>query len=111
MADFASKHCKPCEGGMPPLSPEKIQEFLKNLTGWQLDQAGISISKHWRFKGFSSLMFFINGVAFLANQEQHHPDVTFSYNTCTIKLTTHAINGLSENDFIVAAKIEKLLLL
>lgn len=107
MSDLAEKKCVPCEGGAAPLSAEKIKAHLANLDNWQLDQQ--EIFKEYSFKNFYKTMAFVNAIAWVANQENHHPDLKIGYNYCKVYLTTHAINGLSENDFIIAAKIDVLL--
>ena len=103
------KHCQPCEGGIAPLSEAQITPLLTKLTDWQLSADHKKIHKRFNFKGFNKTMGFINAVAWIANGEQHHPDVIFGYNYCDITYTTHAIDGLSENDFICASKIDLLM--
>jgi 4a-hydroxytetrahydrobiopterin dehydratase len=105
--DLAQKHCVPCEGGIKPLAPEQIQTHLKRLPGWVL--AKDEIVKNFAFKNFYETMGFVNAVAFIANREDHHPEMEVAYKTCRLRFSTHAIGGLSENDFICAAKIEALL--
>ena len=98
----------PCEGGTPPLTPKMIGEYLPQLNSWEvLDN--LKIRKRFKFKNFMEAMGFVNKVAEVAEAESHHPDITINYNRVTISLTTHAIGGLSENDFIVAAKLEELI--
>ena len=105
--DLTDKHCKPCEGGMPPLSQSKATELLQQLDGWaQYDHL---IGKTFEFKSYYQTMSFVNAVAWLSHREDHHPDMTVSYKKCHVEYTTHAINGLSENDFICAAKVDALL--
>ncbi|MDP1558322.1 MAG: 4a-hydroxytetrahydrobiopterin dehydratase [Nitrosomonas sp.] len=104
--DLASKQCKPCEGGVPPLSLDEISALLLQLDGWQsVDQL---IRKTYVFKNYYQTMAFVNATAWISHREDHHPDITVGYNQCLIEYTTHEINGLSENDFICAAKIDKL---
>jgi 4a-hydroxytetrahydrobiopterin dehydratase len=105
--DLAQKRCVPCEGGTKPFSPEQIQAHLKLLPGWVLEKD--EIMKTYSFKNFYETMGFVNAVAFIANHENHHPEMAVAYKTCQVRYTTHAIGGLSENDFICAAKIEALL--
>ncbi len=105
--DLAQKRCVPCEGGTKPLPPEQIQTYLKRLPGWVL--AKDEIVKTYSFKNFHETMGFVNAVAFIANREDHHPEMEVAYKTCQVRYSTHAIGGLSENDFICAAKIEALL--
>ena len=102
------KKCVPCEGGTPPLTLEQITDYQKQLqTPWEL-QGIIKISKKYIFKDFKESMAFVNKVAVLAESEQHHPDIYIFYSTVRLELWTHAIGGLSENDFIMAKKIELL---
>lgn len=110
--DLSQKKCKPCEGGTKPLNRVMVEGYLADLPGWELrDTAGQSpwIEKAFPFKNFHETMAFVNAVAFIAHREDHHPDLEVSYKACKVKYSTHAIKGLSENDFICAAKIEKLL--
>ncbi len=106
--DLSSKRCVPCEGGVPPLSKETIAELLKKLTDWHVNTEGTQLTRRFVFKGFYKTMAFVNAVAWIANQENHHPDMEIGYNYCVVHYTTHAINGLSENDFICAAKVDEL---
>lgn len=99
-----TKHCKPCEGGTPPLSSEKITELLKQIEGWDLFDR--LIGKVYNFKNYYETMAFVNAVAWISHREDHHPDMIVSYNKCRVEYSTHAIGGLSENDFICAAKID-----
>jgi len=108
MSDLAAKKCVPCEGGMPPLTAEEIKPYLDQAKGWSL--VGIQkIFREFKFSGFKEAMNFVNKVATIAEAEGHHPDFAILYNRVIINLTTHAIGGLSDNDFILAAKIDKLL--
>lgn len=102
--DLANKQCKPCEGGVPPLSPDEASKLMQQLEGWSL--ANNKISKTFEFKNYYQTMAFVNAVAWISHREDHHPDMAVGYNKCHIEYTTHAINGLSENDFICAAKID-----
>jgi 4a-hydroxytetrahydrobiopterin dehydratase len=108
MNDLASKKCIPCEGGTAKISVKTAQSMLQSLHGWQLDKDDLSISKKFNFKNYYHTMAFVNLIAWISHQENHHPDMVVSYNSCEVKYTTHAINGLSENDFICASKIDKL---
>ena len=109
MNDLASRTCQSCEGGIPYLEAAKAQELLKQLDGWTLNDASTKISRKFSFKDFYQTMAFVNAVAWIANQEGHHPDLELSYNSCLAHFSTHAIGGLSENDFICAAKVDALL--
>ena len=109
LCDLTDKTCKPCEGGVAPLTQQEAEEAMPQLEGWVLSEDGKMISRTFRFKDFYQNMAFINAMAWIANSEDHHPDFSAGYNTCEIAYTTHAIGGLSENDFICAAKINALL--
>ena len=109
MNELAGKHCIPCEGGVAALTQEQAQQYLQNLSpDWQLIDAGKAIKRDYSFKNFYHTMSFVNALAHIANREDHHPDLELGYNYCHIKFSTHAIGGLSENDFICAAKIDGL---
>jgi len=106
---LTQRKCMPCEGGTEPLDSQRISELLPQIPGWQVDDAGKKIFRRFEFKGFYKTMAFINAMAWIANQEAHHPDFEGGYNFCLVNFTTHAIDGLSENDFICAAKLNDLL--
>ena len=107
--DLTQKKCVPCEGGTPPLRNEEIEKYLSQLkTKWDVVE-GRKIKKQFIFEDFKKAIEFVNKVANIAEREQHHPDIHIFYSKVTIELWTHAIGGLSENDFIIAAKIENLL--
>lgn len=106
VCDLSKKSCKPCEGGVPPLEQAKIDLLLKELSGWE--QAGNEIVKTYRFKNYHETVAFVNATAWVSHREGHHPDLAVAYNQCLIRYSTHAIGGLSENDFICAAKIDSL---
>lgn len=105
--DLLAKHCVPCEGGTPPLASHEIEHLLQQVQDWHAIE-NHKIRKEFRFKDFEEVMRFVNKVAGLANMEGHHPDMHVSYSRVVIELWTHAIGGLSENDFILAAKIDSL---
>lgn len=106
--DLTKKKCKPCEGGTPPLSQDEISEYTKHIQeDWKVEE-NKKISKDYSFVNFKHTMDFVNKVADLAEEEGHHPDMHVYYGKVTIELTTHAIKGLSENDFILASKIDNL---
>ncbi len=109
MNDLTQKHCKPCEGGVAPLSPDDARKMLAQLEGWQLRQDGREIFKVFEFKNYHRTMAFVNAVAWIAHRENHHPDLEVGYSRCVVRYSTHAIGGLSENDFICAAKVDALL--
>lgn len=109
MTDLATQKCKPCEGGVEPLSPEESAALLVSLdSGWSISEDGKSIFQEYRFPAFSRTMAFVNAVAWVATTEGHHPDMRVGYSICEVTYTTHAIGGLSDNDFICAAKIDRL---
>lgn len=106
VCDLTQKNCKPCEGGVPPLSQPEIDGMMHKLQGWM--QQGKLISKTYEFKDYYQTMSFVNATAWVSNREDHHPDLEVGYNKCRVSFMTHAIDGLSENDFICAAKIDAL---
>ena len=102
-------HCVPCEGGVEPMEKEEVSKYLTLLkTPWDVTKDNKLISKDFKFKDFKEAMEFVNKVADIADEQGHHPDIKISYNKVIIELTTHAIGGLSINDFIIASKIERL---
>ncbi|MGZ8154719.1 MAG: 4a-hydroxytetrahydrobiopterin dehydratase [Burkholderiales bacterium] len=106
MEDLATRKCKPCEGGVAPLKPQEIENLLKALKDWRLVDG--AIAKTYSFKNHYQALAFVNAVAWISHREDHHPDTSVGYNTCRVAYVTHAINGLSENDFICAAKVDAL---
>lgn len=107
--DLAQQRCKPCEGGVPPLTADQAAELLSALdAGWSISKDGLSISRSFEFSQYSQTLGFANAVAWIAIAEGHHPILTIEYGRCHVSYTTHAINGLSDNDFICAAKIDRL---
>lgn len=109
MAELKQKKCQPCEGGIEPVLPEEAAEQVAKLDGWKLTDGGKAIRKQWVTKDFSAAIDFFQRVADVANAEDHHPDLHLTgYRNVAIELSTHAIKGLSENDFILAAKIDEL---
>lgn len=102
------KHCKPCEGGVLPMELAEIKTNIAPLKNWNLSEDKKSIWKLWLFKNHHQVMAFINAIAFISHRENHHPDIIFGFNNCHVRYTTHAIGGLSENDFICASKIDAL---
>lgn len=110
MSHLADQHCKPCEGGTEPLTGDAVTERLETLSSyWQRDDDEPRIVGTFKFKNYYETQAFVNAVAYIAHREDHHPDITFGYNKAEVVYTTHAINGLSDNDFISAAKIDRLL--
>jgi 4a-hydroxytetrahydrobiopterin dehydratase len=109
MNDLAKKHCVPCEGGVTPLGGPELQSYLGDVPFWKLSSDGKSISREFVFKDFVEGVVFITDIAHIAEEEGHHPDLNLhSYKKVLVTLSTHAIKGLSENDFILATKIDRL---
>ncbi|MEK7175495.1 MAG: 4a-hydroxytetrahydrobiopterin dehydratase [Patescibacteria group bacterium] len=106
MQNLLKKKCVPCEGGVKALSKIEVEKYLKEIPGWEFSNG--KIYKTFRFKDFIGAINFVNNIAELAENENHHPDIHVNYNKVLIELWTHAINGLSENDFILAIKIAEL---
>ena len=109
MTDLTEQQCQACEGGVEPMNATEVDEQIAQIPSWQPNESKTTISKPFQFKNFYRTMSFVNAVAWLANKEGHHPDMQIGYNYCHITFMTHAIKGLSMNDFICAAKIEKLI--
>lgn len=109
MSDLTKKHCIPCESGDPPLPEEKEDELKAQVSDWSLLRDGEhKLRRQFKFKNFKQAMIFVNKVAKIADEEGHHPDIYIFYNKVQLDLFTHAVGGLSENDFIMAAKVDKL---
>ena len=106
---LSNKSCISCEGKMTPLTKKEAEILLEQLADWILDDSGTEISKAFQFKNFYQTVGFINAIAWIVNQENHHPYLEISYNRCRVHFTTHSIQGLSESDFICAAKIDQLI--
>lgn len=104
--DLAQKKCKPCEGGVKPLERDEVNQLLGTLQGWQYRDN--VIQKTYQFKNYYHTLAFVNATAWISHRENHHPDIQVGYNKCVVSYSTHAIDGLSENDFICAAKIDML---
>jgi len=104
---LGAKTCVPCQGGIPPLDPEKANELLISTPNWVLNEDATRISQSIIFKDFKEAMKFVNQVATLAEEEGHHPDISIHWNKVDLLLYTHKINGLHENDFIMAAKFNR----
>ena len=107
MNDLLSKKCKPCEGGVAPYSTPQANDMLKALKGWIIENG--RLVKLYPFTNYYQTMAFVNALAWISHREDHHPDLTVAYNQCRVAYWTHAIGGLSENDFICAAKCDSLL--
>lgn len=107
MSNLLTKKCVPCEGGATPLTRAQAAELGKQTPEWGISDDGKKIFRTIKFKNFKETSFFFNKVAEIAESENHHPDFLVHWGSMTLTLWTHAINGLSENDFIVAAKIDE----
>lgn len=108
MIDWASRHCEPVPRGTEPLSPETARLRLETLEGWDLDAAGKEIRKTFSFPNYHETLAFVNATAWVSHREDHHPDLEVGYNRCTVRYSTHDVGGLSDNDFICAAKIDRI---
>ncbi len=109
-SDLSSKHCESCEGIGSALNPEQIKNLMPQLaTGWEATADHREIKKSFKFKDFYETMSFVNAIAWMANKENHHPDMEVGYNYCHVTFMTHALNGLTHNDFICAAKVDQLI--
>ena len=105
-AELAQQKCQPCEGSVAPLSEQRAAELLQQLDGWA--RTGREIVKTYQFENYYQTMAFVNMTAWLSHREDHHPDLQVGYNNCRVAYHTHAIGGLSDNDFICAAKLDAL---
>ncbi len=106
MNDLAKKHCAPCEGGVAPYAPDEARALLAQLKGWIIEDR--RLVKLYPFSNYYQTMAFVNALAWISHREDHHPDLAVGYNQCRVSYSTHAIDGLSENDFICAAKCDAL---
>ena len=110
MADvihLKNRHCRPCEGGTSPLAEDRVRALLEQVPGWEREDK--EIVRTFTFKNHYRTMAFVNAVAFVSHREDHHPMMEVGYKTCKVRYSTHAIGGLSENDFICASKVDALL--
>jgi 4a-hydroxytetrahydrobiopterin dehydratase len=110
MTKLFDKKCLPCEGGVPSLDLSEIHKYQKKVDGWDVKQNEKQIfflEKNFKFKDFMTSQIFVNKVGEISENENHHPDISFGWGYAKIQITTHAIEGLSENDFILAAKIDQ----
>ena len=111
MNDLADKKCVPCEGSTPPFDKAEIHKYLKKVDGWdvKIDEGkSYFLVKEFKFKNFTQSQNFVNKVGNIAESEGHHPDISFGWGYCKIRIFTHAIKGLAESDFILAAKIDRI---
>ena len=108
MTELAARQCQPIPKGTPPLGLEQASELLREIPAWSLTHSSTTLSREFRFKDFHQTMAFVNAVAWVAHQTDHHPDLEVGYNRCAVHFSTHSISGLSDNDFICAARIDAL---
>ena len=111
MSDLSKKKCVACDGNTPAFDTTEIHKYLKKVDGWDVKSTkdkNYYLIKNFKFKNFEESLDFTNKVGEIAEQENHHPDISFGWGYCKIKIFTHAIKGLAESDFILAAKIDKL---
>ena len=109
--DLSKKKCIPCEGNIPPFDFTEIHKYLKKVDGWDVkknEQENYYLIKKFKFKNFKESQNFVNQAGDIAEKENHHPDIFFGWGYAQIKIFTHAINGLAESDFVLAAKIDKI---
>ena len=112
MTDLAKKKCVACDGNVPPFDTTEIHKYLKKVDGWYVKSnkdKSFYLIKNFKFKNFLESQKFVNNVGVISEEEGHHPDIFFGWGYAKINITTHAIKGLSENDFILAAKIDKII--
>jgi len=109
MTELDNKHCVPCEGGIPALTAEQAEKLMQNLhESWELVDDGTAISRTFHFRNYYRTMAFVNTVAWVAHREDHHPDMAVAYGHCKVRYNTHAVGGLTENDFICARLVDQL---
>ena len=106
MESLSKKRCKPCEGGVAPYNEQQARAMLAQLKGWALQEG--KLVKVYPFANYHHTMAFVNALAWISHREDHHPDLEVGYNKCRVSYWTHAVGGLSENDFICAAKCDAL---
>ena len=111
MTDLASKKCIPCEGNIPAFDQSEIHKYLKKIDGWEVksnQDKSFYLIKEFKFKNFMESQGFVNKIGDIAENENHHPDISFGWGYCKVKIFTHAIKGLAESEFILAAKIDRI---
>jgi 4a-hydroxytetrahydrobiopterin dehydratase len=106
-SEWLSKRCKPCEGGVKPLDLQEAKQLISELPGWKLREDGKAIQKEYSLKNFREVIGFFNEIAEVCEAENHHPELKISYRRVGVEFSTHSIKGLSENDFILAAKFDR----
>ena len=111
MSDLSKKKCIACDGNVPPFDTTEIHKYLKKVDGWSVNSdndKSYYLIKEFKFKNFIESQNFVNKVGNISEEEAHHPDISFGWGYCKVKIFTHAIKGLAESDFILAAKIDKI---
>ena len=111
MSDLSKKNCVSCDGDIPPFDTSEIHKYLKKVDGWNVksnSDKNFYLIKDFKFDNFEDSLTFANTVSNIAEEENHHPDISFGWGYCKVKIFTHAIKGLAESDFILAAKIDKI---
>lgn len=106
--NLVEKSCVPCQGGAPPLQRAEAEQLLAQTPGWSLTHDGARLERHFTFANFSAALDFVNRIGDIAEREGHHPDIRFGWGYATVELYTHKIDGLHENDFVMAAKVNQL---
>jgi 4a-hydroxytetrahydrobiopterin dehydratase len=109
MTELRKKKCTPCEGGIPPMTLEEAEEMQKQVPAWEVIDDGQALRRLFNFKDHYEVMAFVNAIAWISHRENHHPSLEVGYSRCEVVYSTHAVEGLTENDFICAAKIDALL--
>ena len=109
MTELRKKKCTPCEGGIPPMTLEEAREMQKEVPSWEVIDDGQAIRRLFNFSNHYEVMAFANAVAWISHREDHHPSMTVGYSRCELVYSTHAVEGLTENDFICSAKVDALL--
>ena len=111
MTDLSKKKCVACDGNIPPFDTSEIHKYLKKVDGWNVksnEDKSFYLIKKFKFKDFKESQNFVNKISKISEDENHHPDISFGWGYCEVKIYTHAIKGLAESDFILAAKIDKI---
>ena len=111
MSNLSKKKCVACDGNPPPFDTTEIHKYLKKVDGWDVknnEKKNFYLIKNFNFKNFEQSQLFVNQVGKIAEEENHHPDISFGWGYCEVKIFTHAIKGLAESDFILAAKIDNI---
>lgn len=106
MSELAKKNCVPCQGGVPPLAPEQCEKLLAQLHGWSVEH-GHHLRKTYRFPNFADALAFVNRIGAVAEAQNHHPDIYLSWGQVRVETWTHKIDGLTESDFVLAAKFDQ----